>query len=207
MTKDVPSPIDLRNLSDAKEWQDTANIKRPWRQDFFQFYVEDITQNLPKNAEILELGSGPGFLAKYLLQQLPEISYTAFDFSQAMHQLSQQKLSAQELQRAIYVIGDFKQPHWTKTLGQYDVVIIHQALHELRHKDYAVNFHRQVRILLKPQASYLVCDHLYAENAMQNNALYMSKKEQLQAFQQAGYSQVDILLDINGLCLFKTQIN
>lgn len=31
--------------------------------------------------------------------------------------------------------------------GQFDCVIIHQALHELRHKDYAVNFHRQIKNL------------------------------------------------------------
>lgn len=32
--KDVESPIDLRNYADAFEWQETANVKRPWRKDF-----------------------------------------------------------------------------------------------------------------------------------------------------------------------------
>ena len=32
---DVPSPIDLRQMSDALEWERTANLKRPWRSDFF----------------------------------------------------------------------------------------------------------------------------------------------------------------------------
>lgn len=81
MTKDVLSPIDLRDLSDAQEWQDTANVKRPWRQDFFKFYIEYIAQNFANNARVLELGSGPGFLAKLMLNHLPQIHYTAFDFS------------------------------------------------------------------------------------------------------------------------------
>lgn len=206
MMKDVPSPIDLRILSDALEWQQSANIKRPWRQDFFQLYCDVIAKISSNHIKILELGSGPGFLAKHLLHQLLDISYTAFDFSQAMHDLSQQKLTPSELQRATFILGDFKQPDWVDGLGQFDYVIIHQALHELRHKSYAADFHRKVKKLLKPQASYLVCDHLYAENAMQNNELYMSKDEQLQAFEDAGFAWVEILLEINGLCLFKLKL-
>lgn len=36
---DVASPIDLGNYEDAVEWQDTANVKRPWRKDFFYYYA------------------------------------------------------------------------------------------------------------------------------------------------------------------------
>jgi len=33
-TEDVPSPIDLRSMHDAREWAASAMIKRPWREDF-----------------------------------------------------------------------------------------------------------------------------------------------------------------------------
>lgn len=38
--KDVESPIDLRNYADAFEWQETANVKRPWRKYFFSYYSD-----------------------------------------------------------------------------------------------------------------------------------------------------------------------
>lgn len=107
-------------------------------------------------------------------------------------------------------MGDFKHPHWAEALinrveqlDQYNVVIIHQALHELRHKSYAQDFHRQVKKLINDRGVYFVCDHLYAENAMQNNELYMSKNEHINALTYAGFSNIRIALNINGLCLFE----
>lgn len=133
---DVASPIDLGNYEDAVEWQDTANVKRPWRKDFFDYYANLIRTHTSDQDHILELGAGPGFLAQHLLSQLPNIQYTAFDFSETMHQLAQQKLTSSERARANYFIGNFKEPEWQNAVNQkYDFIIIHQALHELRHKN------------------------------------------------------------------------
>ncbi|MCU4412445.1 class I SAM-dependent methyltransferase [Acinetobacter sp. WU_MDCI_Axc73] len=206
MKIDVPSPIDLKNYQDAKEWELTANLKRPWRYDFFAYYAEKIAQSSDVQSQILELGSGPGFLGKYLLEHLPDIQYTAFDFSEVMHTLALHKLKPNESQRATYLLGDFKQANWQKGLDQYDYIIIHQALHELRHKSHALDFHRTVISLLQPKATYFVCDHLFAENAMQNNELYMSKTENSSVLKQAGFKSVDIPLEIQGLCLFECKV-
>ncbi|WP_151980641.1 class I SAM-dependent methyltransferase [Acinetobacter guerrae] len=206
MSLDIPSPINLKNLDDAKAWELSANIKRPWRYDFFSYYLQNIEQNNNAKLQILELGSGPGFLGKYLLEHLPDIQYTAFDFSEVMHTLALQKLNPNESQRATYLVGDFKQANWQKSLEQFDYIIIHQALHELRHKTYAFDFHQVVMNLLKPKATYFVCDHLFAEDAMQNNELYMSETEHLKVFQDTGFTQVRIPLEIQGLCLFECKV-
>ncbi|ATU45383.1 class I SAM-dependent methyltransferase [Acinetobacter junii] len=206
--KDVESPIDLRNYADAFEWQKTANVKRPWRKDFFTYYSDLIAQRKLDKCHVLELGSGPGFLGRYLLSQLPNIEYTAFDFSEVMHQLAQEKLNVIERSRATYLIGNFKEPDWQDTLDQkYDFIIIHQALHELRHKRHAENFHKIVKTLLKPKATYLVCDHLCAPNAMQNDQLYMNKQEHLDALRQASFQKIKISLEIEGLCLFEISLD
>lgn len=155
----------------------------------------------------MELGSGPGFLAHHLLSQLPNIEYTAFDFSAAMHQLAQKKLHASEKAPATYVIGSFKDANWQNALSQkYDFIVIHQALHELRHKRYATEFHKTIRSLLKPNGCYLVCDHLCAPHAMQNDQLCMSKQEHLEALKQAAFKQIKTPLEIEGLCLFEMNI-
>ena len=64
---DVPSPPDFRVTADAREWAETAMANR--REDFFRAIADNISS--PEKAadalSILELGSGPGFLARYLL--------------------------------------------------------------------------------------------------------------------------------------------
>ena len=212
--QDVPSPIDLRNPQDALNWANEANDKRPWRYDFFDYYVsfiqeleqqrDHIKNTLP--IHVLEIGSGPGFLAKHLLSHCLNIHYSAVDFSQAMHELSKNKLLSGELERASYVIADFKTSQWRDDLAHYDVVIIHQALHELRHKHHATQFHIEVKSLLKPNASYLVCDHIFAIDAMQNDELYMSKYEHFQRLKQASYQHVNLVKEHQGLCLFLMKI-
>ena len=212
--QDVLSPIDLRNHQDALDWANEANKKRPWRYEFFDYYVnfiQDLEQqpnhiknNLPM--QVLEIGSGPGFLAKHLLSHCPNIYYSAVDFSQAMHELSKSKLLPSELDRTSYVVADFKTSQWRDELAQYDVVIIHQALHELRHKHHATQFHIEVKDLFKPNASYLVCDHIFAPDAMQNNELYMSKYEHFECLKQADYKHVDLVKERQGLCLFLIKI-
>ncbi|EPF88207.1 hypothetical protein GCM10025882_27200 [Acinetobacter gyllenbergii] len=206
--QDVVSPIDLRNFTDALEWQETANVKRPWRKDFFEYYANLIRQQVSEQYQVLELGSGPGFLAQHLLSQLTNIEYTAFDFSEVMHQLAQEKLNAAERAHATYIVGNFKAADWQNIFSQkYDLIIIHQALHELRHKCYATDFHRIVKTLLKPQGHYLVCDHLCAAHAMQNDQLYMTKQEHLDALEQASFTQIKMPLEIEGLCLFEMTLD
>jgi hypothetical protein len=41
-TNDVPSPIDLKDPIQAKQWAAEVNLKRPWRYDIFQMYVDSI---------------------------------------------------------------------------------------------------------------------------------------------------------------------
>ncbi|MGE8539835.1 class I SAM-dependent methyltransferase [Acinetobacter sp. ANC 3813] len=207
---EVPSPIDLRNPDDALQWANEVNLKRPWRYEIFDYYLQEILQHAPIG-NVLELGAGPGFLAKHLLQHCPNIEYTAFDFSSAMHELSKSKLTTSELKRTEYLLGDFKQPNWTERFQQnssqqqFDVIIMHQALHELRHKYYATAFHSAVKTLMREQTLYFVCDHIFAPDAQQNNQLYMSVEEHLKAFKTAGISDAEFIQNFKGLAVFKAQ--
>jgi hypothetical protein len=82
---DVPSPIDLRLMSDACEWERTAYEKRPWRADFFAMFADQLIHRQPQMRRVLELGSGPGFLARHLLMGSPDLRMVLLDFSGAMH--------------------------------------------------------------------------------------------------------------------------
>ncbi|MEN8991545.1 class I SAM-dependent methyltransferase [Avibacterium paragallinarum] len=74
-------------------------------------YVDSILAFNP-NAHVLELGSGLGYFAEFLINHCPNIDYTAFDFSEAMHDLAKEKLSAEQLLKCNFITGDFKQSNW-----------------------------------------------------------------------------------------------
>ena len=135
MQEDVPSPIDLRVMSDAREWEQSAMGKRPWRVEFFARFASEIAAMSPGVRRILELGSGPGFLAEYVLRSSSHASYVLLDFSSAMHELAKARLGSLAGQ-AQFIERSFKEPTWATGLGTFQFVITNQAVHELRHKRY-----------------------------------------------------------------------
>jgi len=199
---DVPSPIDLRQLADAQEWAETALIKRPWRIEFFNAFAAAMAPSLDGNSRVLELGSGPGFLAEHLLTALPSIDYVALDFSAAMHQLAIERLGLMT-SRVAFVERSFRDVDWFEGLGEFQYIVTNQAVHELRHKQYAARLHAQARGLLAPNGIYLVCDHFCGAGGMTNDQLFMSVDEQREALLKAGFAQVEQLLLKGGMVLHR----
>lgn len=195
---DVPSPIDLQAAEDAKAWADTANLHRPWRARFFETIAEALDPTRP--ARVLELGSGPGFLAEHVLRSRPSIDMVLLDFSAPMHDLARTRLQAYS-HRVRYVQRSFKESQWMQGLGAFDYVITNQAVHELRHKRHAEPLHRQVRSVLSGSGAYLVSDHYFGEGGMMKEGLYMTPEEQCRAISSAGFSRVEELLRLGGMVL------
>lgn len=196
---DVPSPIDLRLMADAREWAGEAMVKRPWRTDFFDAFTREL-QPAGRPLRVLELGAGPGFLAQHVLTRRPDLDYVALDFSDAMHELAGERLGGLA-PRVRFVQRDFLQPDWPAGLGTFDHVLTHQAVHELRHKRRARVLHEQVRGLLAPGGSYLVCDHILGGGFVTEARLYMTEAEQVASLQAAGFTRVETVLRLKGLAL------
>ena len=197
---DVPSPIDLREMTDARQWADQAMVRRPWRTEFFEAFARELRGSSGPGASVLELGSGPGFLARHVLEALPGIRYVALDFSSAMHQLAMERLGTLA-GRVEFVERSFLAADWTQGLGIFDHVITHQAVHELRHKRHARRLHEQVLSLLARDGTYLVCDHFVGDGGMKNDQLYMTMEEQTASLLAAGFGKVETLLVKGGLAL------
>lgn len=200
MFEDVPSPIDLRLMSDASEWEATAMSKRPWRTEFFAEFVAALKAAPVPVGRVLELGSGPGFLAEQLLTALPSISYVALDFSRAMHQLARERLGSLST-RVQFVERSFREPSWWENLGSFEAIVTMQAVHELRHKCHARELHARARDLLAPGGLYLICDHFVGEGGMENDQLYMTVSEQREMLASVGFASVERLLLKGGMVL------
>lgn len=151
---------------------------------------------------ILELGSGPGFLAKCLLDSVDHVTYTLLDFSPVMHVLAKARLGTLAV-RAEFVERNFKESNWTAGLGKFECVVTNQAIHELRHKRHAPILHAQVKSLLTPRGFYLVCDHYAGDGGMKDDQLYMSVAEQRDALLAAGFNQVEQVLIKGGLVMHR----
>jgi len=195
---DVPSPVNFHLMQDARDWESKA-MDRPFRVEMFEIFAKCLSESRATN--LLELGSGPGFLASYLCQRNSAFRLTLLDFSEAMHELANNRL-ANYRDRVKFVTRDFKQPGWAHSLGCYDCIYSMQAVHELRHKNHAVNFHSQVKGLLADGGEYLVCDHFYGAGGMSNNQLFMSLEEQIQSLEKAGF-EVDVLAQNGSLVLVR----
>ena len=118
-----------------------------------------------------------------------------------MHQLAAKRLGPL-CTRVQFVERSFRDQEWPQGLGSFEAIVTHQAVHELRHKHHALALHQQVRSLLAPGGSYLVCDHFSGEGGMQNDQLYMTISEQRDALAMAGFTVEELFLK-GGLVLHR----
>lgn len=197
--RDVPSPIDLRLMSDARDRAAKAE-QRPGRGEILERIATEAAARTPPEGRVLELGSGPGVLAQRLLRRLPKARYTALDFSPAMHELARARLEA-FLDRVTFLERSFRSETWSEGLAAFDLVVTNQAVHELRHKRHAQALHRQVRALLTAQGSYLVSDHFSDPGGLANAELYMTREEQKETLLAAGFARVERLAVAGSLSL------
>jgi SAM-dependent methyltransferase len=189
MDEDVPISVDYRIAEKAQAWSASALGGRPWRAEMFAVFSALLhAECAGRRARLLELGSGPGFLAKQLLGAV-DLDYVALDFSAPMHEFARQHLG-DLASRVAFVEASLRDTDWHTGLGQFDYVITNQAVHELRHKRHAPVLHAQVRGLLLAGGAYLVSDHWLGEGGMSNAKMYMTVQEQRDMLLVAGFGQV-----------------
>lgn len=175
--KDVPSPINLQDKNDARAWAEKAMVLRPYRTRFFEIITGKIVATDMSSPRVLELGSGPGFLIEHVLKSGKKMSYEALDFSEAMHNLARERLGSMA-DGIKFHLADFKKNNWQAGMGKFDFVLTMQAVHELRHKEYAPALFTAVRELLTGGGVFLYCDHHCGAGGIDNAGLYMTPQEQ-----------------------------
>ena len=199
---DVPSPIDFHDPAQAREWEANTIKIRPFRPRFFDAFVGALNETFARPIAVLELGSGPGHLAKEILARCNIRRYVALDFSPAMHVIAREHLGVFK-DRAEYVTRDFRSPNWGDALGEFDAAVTHQAAHETRHRRHLLPLLKAVRAKLLKNGLMLYSDH-YAESEMEKNpALYVSRDLQPLVLEEAGFSEIRRLHDEGGIALYR----
>jgi SAM-dependent methyltransferase len=195
---DVPSPIDFHDPAQARAWLEDTQLRKPFRPQFFAAFCEALAAIA--RPRILELGSGPGHLARELVSRCAPRDYVALDFSPAMHDLARAHLG--ELAACItFETRDFRDPAWPTGLGTFDAVVTMQAVHETRHKRHALPLFERARSVLARGGLLLYCDG-YLTPASKKPALLLDRAEQPLALERAGFTNVTVLRDEHALALY-----
>lgn len=195
---DLPIRVDFRDAATARTWIAETRIKRPYRPRFFEAFCEALGSR--QKARILELGSGPGELARMILERCDVQMYVALDFSPVMHAIAANHLD-ELASRVTFVTRDFRESAWPVDLGTYDAVVTLQAAHETRHKRHLVPLLERARTVLAPGGMMLYADH-YLTPETKLVALATSREDQPLALERAGFVDVKLCYEEANMALW-----
>ncbi len=197
--EDVPIRVDHRDPATARAWLEDTRLRKPFRKNFRTAFCAALSPQ--RQRRILELGSGPGELAREILLHCDVASYTALDWSQAMHDIATEHLG--DLARRVsFVVRDFREPTWPEHLGMFDAVLTQQAVHETRHRRHALPLFQRARTLLVPGGLMLYCDGYLIDPQSPLAALSLERADQPRALERAGFIDVRLLHDEGNLVLY-----
>jgi len=203
-TDDIPSPIDWNDRVQVHEWFWNTVHNRPYRINFFVAFAAALNARFSDPFKVLELGSGPGQLAAYIIGRCPVSRYTALDVSPVMHDYAREA-TAYVMNRMRFVTRDFRDPDWTKGLGPFDAIVTMQAAHETRHKKHLVPLLSEARTLLSDNGLLLYCDHYNEAGTGKNPAMYYDRDDQPNALREAGFKNVRLAHEEHGMALYAAE--
>ncbi len=197
--EDVPIRVDFRDAAKARAWIEDTRIRRPYRPRFFAAFCAALAPR--RKLRILELGSGPGQLAREILTHCDVQTYVALDFSPAMHEIAAEYLG-ELASKATFVTRDFREPTWAHELGTFDAVVTLQAAHETRHKRHLVPLLERARTVIAPDGTLLYADH-YVTPETKLPALFAARDEQRVALERAGFVDVQLCHEEGTMALWR----
>lgn len=101
------------------------------RLELFDMILAQINRPGMPNAHVVELGIGPGYMARHLLQRNSVISYEGLDFSEVFFAIARET-AGDLLPRLTLTKADLMQPGWPQQLSKTPGAIISTwALHDL----------------------------------------------------------------------------
>lgn len=179
-------PHDYFDENYVQEWERIANSRRPFRIQFFDAFVAELQQLA--GASLLELGSGPGFLAEHILRRCDVAVYHLFDFSPHMLELSRARLAVFG-ERVCFHQGSFlDEGWWTLLPSPFDAIISMQAIHEVRRVARIPQLYSESRLLLKDSGAILIADKM--DDETKSEADRFTSDKHLAAFSKAGFKEI-----------------
>ena len=137
---------------DADFVRDWANRFVPTtpRLQLFDLILEQITRPTVPLKHVVELGIGPGYMARHILERNDEVTYEGVDFSDAMFDIARDTIG-HLMARVTLTSADFLDNSWPSRLSQQPGAMISTwALHDLGSLQAAKNVYKRCYETLPP---------------------------------------------------------
>ena len=172
---DYTGPHDYFNEVYVNEWASAANSRRPFRAQFFDAFVSELA--VLRKLKVLDVGSGPGFLAERVLTRCDVASYHLFDFSPHMLELSRARLSVFG-DTTVFHQGSFLDEEWWQSLpAPFDAIVSMQAIHEVRDGARIPKLYDELKPLLRAEGIVLIADEVNDGDKKEEHLLSVSEHE------------------------------
>lgn len=178
---------DFHDADFSQGWADRF-VPTPERLRLFQTILQHIKDLETDDISILELGIGPGYLADFLLENLPNITYEGLDFSAAMLEIAN-KRTAQYSERIHFTQADLVRENWTTQLKKAPTVIVSTwALHDLLEKKNIANVYQSAYEVLPKGGILLNGDFIKPETSTyEYEGGRIKPSEHIELLQAAGF--------------------
>ena len=154
----------FHDMEFSKGWAERFT-PTPDRLALFETILQRIREIGRDNCSILELGIGPGYLADYLLNRLPNISYEGLDFSEAMLKIAENRLG-KYTDRVVFTQADLTKDSWVTKINQRPKVVVSTwALHDLFSPENIEFVYQKTKSILLPGGLFLNGDFIKPETS------------------------------------------
>lgn len=195
---DYTGPHDYFNEVYVNEWASVANSRRPFRAQFFDAFVSELA--VLRKLKVLDVGSGPGFLAERILTGCDVASYHLFDFSPHMLELSRARLRDFG-ETTVFHQGSFLDEEWWQSLpAPFDAIVSMQAIHEVRDGARIPKLYDELKLLLRVGGIILIADEVNDGDKKEMHLLSLSEHEA--ALLKAGFEKFRRVYAAGDLVMF-----
>ena len=130
----VGAQHEFHDAAFVQGWADRFVPMAP-RLALFDLILEQLSKPGVPCGHVLELGLGPGYMARHLLERYAAISYEGLDFSTVFFEVAKKTIGG-FMPRVTLTNTDLKDPNWPKKLSRQPGAIISTwALHDLGSQD------------------------------------------------------------------------
>ena len=184
---------EFHDLDYSIEWAEKFT-PTPERISLFETILDSIANKGEKEVHVLELGIGPGYLAKYLLSKLDNITYEGLDFSSPMLKIASKRL-ANYKDRIVFTQADLTNDNWAEKLRHPPKIIVSTwALHDLFNQQNILSVYKNTILILQKGGIFLNGDFIKPE---ESNAEYeggrIKPSSHLALLKSAGFKAVKCL--------------
>src|SRR5438552_444419 len=128
MTGYVGAQHEFHSAEFVRGWSNRF-VPTPERLQLFDMILAQIGRPSVPNSHVVELGIGPGYMARHILERNPIVTYEGVDFSEVFFEIAKETVG-DLAQRVTLTKADLKDQNWPRRLSRTPGVIISTwALH------------------------------------------------------------------------------